>query len=316
VLRYGTARELVAGLEVVLPDGRIWRDLKGLRKDNTGYDLKQLFVGAEGTLGIISTVVLRLHPMPRARVTAWLAIGDIANAVAALGRLRNELGDCITSFEYISSEALGLVLRAIPGARMPIDNTEDHYALVELAAFDDGSVLNGEFERALAELLDAGDIRDAVIAQSESQRRAFWRLRESIPAAEKAAGGSVKHDVSVPIGQLGAYSNEAIVAMQENFPGSRLSIYGHVGDGNVHFNVLAPETVNFDQYKRENAVAISALIHGLAMARSGSFSAEHGVGKLKREVLAELGDPIGIDLMRQIKTALDPKGLMNPGKVL
>ncbi len=316
VLRYGTAKELVAGLEVVLPDGRIWSDLKGLRKDNTGYDLKQLFMGAEGTLGIISTVVLRLNPMPRVRIAAWLAIRDIVDAVTVLAALRSSLGDCITSFEYISRESLDLVLTTIPGTRNPIDTTEGHYALVELVAFDDGVALNREFEQALAQAISAVDINDAVIAQSEQQRRMFWHLRESIPAAEKLAGGSVKHDVSVAIGTLGRYTAAAIAAMHKNFPHSRLSIYGHVGDGNVHFNVLAPKREYAEKFRETHAASISALIHDMAMGCNGSFSAEHGVGKLKREILADFGDPVGLDLMRQIKATLDPKRLMNPGKVL
>ena len=316
VLRYGTAKELVAGLEVVLPDGRIWSDLKGLRKDNTGYDLKQLFMGAEGTLGIVSTVVLRLSPLPRTRVTAWLALRDIVNAVGALGALRTQLGDCITSFEYISRESLELVLDTIPGTRKPIESPEGNYALVELIAFDDGVSLNSEFEQALAEAITATNIDDAVIAQNEQQRRMFWQLRESIPAAEKLSGGSVKHDVSVPIGKLGDYTNEAIAAMERRYPDSQLSIYGHVGDGNVHFNVLAREREHAGPFKEKNAQAISTLIHEMAMACNGSFSAEHGIGKLKREILADIGDPVGLALMRQIKATLDPKGLMNPGKVL
>ena len=316
VLRYGTARELVSGLEVVLPDGRVWRDLKGLRKDNTGYDLKQLFMGAEGSLGIISTVVLRLHPLPRTRATAWLSIGDIGDAVTVLASLRNQLGDCITSFEYMSREALALVLQSIPGTRNPIATVNGHFALVELAAFDDGVALNANFEQALLNAIASTGLSDAVVAQSEQQRLEFWQLRERIPAAEKQFGGSVKHDVSVPISQLCSYTNDAVRAMEIRFPKCRLSIYGHVGDGNVHFNVLAPEHEQADAYRRKNAEAISGLIHGLAMACNGSFSAEHGIGKLKREVLADLGDPVGLELMRQIKATLDPKGLMNPGKVL
>ena len=316
VLRYGTAKELVAGLEVVLPDGRIWTDLKGLRKDNTGYDLKQLFMGAEGTLGIISTVVLRLNPLPRSRITAWLAIRDIADAVATLASLRVRLGDCITSFEYISRESLELVLDTIPGTRKPIESSEGHYALVELAVFDDGVSLKSEFEQTLEEAITATKINDAVMAQNEQQRRMFWQLRESIPEAEKLSGGSVKHDVSVPIGKLGAYTNEAIAAMEMDFPLSRLSISGHVGDGNVHFNVLAREREHAIQFKENNAEAISAVIHSMAMECNGSFSAEHGIGKFKREILADIGDPVGLDLMRRIKATLDPKGLMNPGKIL
>ena len=316
VLRYGTAKELVAGLEVVLPDGQIWSDLKGLRKDNTGYDLKQLFMGAEGTLGIISTVVLRLNPLPRTRITGWLAIRDIADAVAALTLLRACLGDCITSFEYISRESLELVLDTIPGTFKPIESSEGHYALVELAAFDDGVSLESEFEQTLEKAIMATNINDAVIAQNERQRRMFWQLRESIPAAEKLSGGSVKHDVSVPIGKLGAYTNEAIAAMERDFPFSRLSIYGHVGDGNVHFNVLVREREHAVQLKEYNAEAISSVIHSMVVEYNGSFSAEHGIGKFKRKILAETGDSVGLDLMRRIKTTLDPKGLMNPGKVL
>lgn len=316
VLRYGTAREMVAGLEVVLPDGRVWSALKGLRKDNAGYDLKQLFVGAEGTLGIISAVMLRLHPMPSARVTAWLAIRDISDAVTTLASLRRRLGDCVTSFEYISREALALVLGRIPGTRSPLDLSAGHHALIELADFGDGVALTQELEQALSDAIAAGGVINAVIAQSDGQRRAFWQLRESIPEAEKREGGSIKHDVAVAIGALGAFVGDAVTATLAQFPRCRLSIYGHVGDGNIHFNVLAPDPPGADQFKRDNATAVSALIHGMAVERGGSFSAEHGVGRLKRGVLAETADPVVFGLMRQIKAALDPKGLMNPGKVL
>ncbi len=316
VLRYGTARELVAGLEVVLPDGRVLSDLKGLRKDNTGYDLRQLFVGAEGTLGIISAVVLRLYPMPRAWATAWLALRDIGDAVELLVSLKSRLGDCITSFEYISREALDLVLGSIPETRSPLNTSDSNYALIELAAFDDGAALTEEFERTLADGVAAGLVGDAVIARNEGQRRAFWRLRESIPEAEKRAGGSIKHDVSIAAGALGDFANEAIIATLEQFPRARLSVYGHVGDGNVHFNVLAPDPLAADDFKRDNARSVSSLIHRMACERGGSFSAEHGVGKLKRGILAELGDRVALELMRQIKATLDPKGLMNPGKVI
>ena len=209
-----------------------------------------------------------------------------------------------------------LVLDTIPETRNPIELSAGHHALVELAAFDDGVSLKSEFEQALEEAITATKISGAVIAQNEQQRRMFWQLRESIPAAEKLSGGSVKHDVSVPIGKLGAYTNEAIAAMEMDFPLSRLSIYGHVGDGNVHFNVLAREREHAVQFKENNAEAISAVIHSMAMECNGSFSAEHGIGKFKREILADIGDPVRLDLMRRIKATLDPKGLMNPGKVL
>jgi FAD/FMN-containing dehydrogenase len=316
VLRYGTARELVAGLEVVLPDGRVWSDLKGLRKDNTGYDLKQLFMGAEGTLGIISAVVLRLQPMPRERLSAWLAIGDIGDAVTTLAYLRNRLGDCVTSFEYISRESLALVLGGIPGTRSPLDVPGAHYALIELAAFGADASLAREFERSLDRAISAGYLTDAIVAQSDGQRRAFWRLRESIPEAEQREGGSIKHDVSVVIGALGGFVGDAITATRAQFPRCRLSIYGHVGDGNIHFNVLAPQAQAAVEFKRDSETAISALIHGMAVGRGGSFSAEHGVGRLKRALLAETADPVALGLMRGIKATLDPKGLMNPGKVI
>ena len=316
VLRYGTARELVCGLEVVLPDGRVWSDLKGLRKDNTGYDLKQLFIGAEGSLGIISTVKMRLYPMPNTRITAWLSIGNIAGAVTVLALLRKQLGDCITSFEYISREALAMVLRSIPGSRNPIDTKEDNHALVELSAFGDDAALNTEFDQVLMEAIEHGVITDAVIAQTEQQRLTFWSLREMIPAAEKQIGGSVKHDVSLPTAELCSYTEEATTALKASFPNCRLSIYGHVGDGNLHLNVIPPEYEKSDAYLRRNSVAISDLVHTMATDRNGSFSAEHGIGKLKRDTLQKLGDPVGLELMRQIKATIDPKGLMNPGKVL
>ena len=316
VLRYGTAREMVAGLEVVLPDGRIWSDLKGLRKDNSGYDLKQIFMGAEGTLGIISALVVRLHPMPGARQTAWLVIPGIADAIAVLTSLRRRLGDCITSFEYISPEALELVLREMPGMRNPLDMAGGHHVLIELAVFVGSADLVQEFERLLAEMIAVGTVSDAVIAQSETQRRAFWQLRELIPEAEQRAGGSIKHDLSVAIGALGDFTIDAITATLAAFPECRLSIYGHLGDGNIHFNVLAADPSTAAPFKRKNAAAVSELLHGMAVRRGGSFSAEHGIGRLKRAVFADTADPVALGLMRQIKRTLDPTGVMNPGKVV
>ncbi len=316
VLCYGTAREMVAGLEVVLPDGRVWDDLKGLRKDNTGYDLKQVFLGAEGTLGIISALVVRLRPMPRARQTAWLAIPDVADAVTVLGSLRTRLGDCVTSFEYISHDALKLVLNEIPGTSNPLGLTGAHCALVELAWFAGGGELVNEFECLLDDAIAAGIVTDAVVAQSDAQRRAFWRLRESIPEAEKRAGGAIKHDLSVTIGALGDFATDAIAATLAAFPDCMLSIYGHVGDGNIHFNVLAAEPAAAAQFKRENAAGVSGLLHTMITQRGGSFSAEHGIGRLWRTVLAETADPVSLELMQQIKRTLDPTGVMNPGKVV
>lgn len=316
VLRYGTAKELVAGLEVVLPDGQIWSDLKGLRKDNTGYDLKQLFMGAEGTLGIISTVVMRLQPRPRARIAAWLEVDDLACAVATLAHLRRCVGDCITSFEFISKEALALVLEQLEGTRDPFGESINDHALIEVVAFDDAALRMQSLLEALEGAMEDRILANAVVAQSESQRQAFWHLRESIPVAEKLAGGSVKHDVSVEIASLGEFVHETLVAILRAFPGCRPSVYGHVGDGNVHFNVLAPATGAAEVFKRDYAADVSALVHDMTIRRGGSFSAEHGIGQLKRELLAQSANPVGLDLMHQIKKAIDPKGLMNPGKVL
>jgi FAD/FMN-containing dehydrogenase len=316
VLRYGTAKEMVAGLEVVLPDGRIWSDLKGLRKDNTGYDLKQLFLGAEGTLGIITAAVLRLHPLPNTTITAWLSVADIDNAVSMLSELRENLGDCLTSFEYISRESLNLVCEHIDGARDPLQTAEGNVVLVELAAYDNGELLRERLENELERTMRNGTINDCAIAQNDTHRRSFWRLRESIPEAEKRAGGAIKHDVSVEIASLGSFIRETRQALREEFPDCRISLFGHVGDGNVHLNVLAGSDVTAAVFKRDCAEAISSRVHKLACDRHGSFSAEHGIGQLKRDLLADTADPISMELMRKIKQTLDPKGLMNPGKVV
>lgn len=316
VLRYGTARDLVAGLEVVLPDGRIFSDLRGLRKDNTGYDLKQLFIGAEGTLGIITAAVLRLQPKPRSTLTAWLAIEHVGEALQLLGQLRAGVGDCVTSCEYVAADAFALLLAGFPDYRDPLGGHKGDHLLVELMAFDDGNALRAAFERVVTEALDEGTIRDAIVAQTEIQRRALWTLRESIPAAEKRAGGSVKHDVSVSLGALPDLARSLSARTLERFPTARLSVYGHVGDGNLHFNVLAPPECDAAVFRRDHGKSISALVHDTTLAGDGSFSAEHGVGRLKRDLLAASAAPVELDLMRQLKQMLDPLGIMNPGKVL
>ncbi len=314
VLRFGTARDLVLGLEVVLPDGRIWDGLRALRKDNTGYDLKQCFIGAEGTLGIITAAVLKLFPAQRARETAWLAVDDLTAACRVLAALRRALGEALTSFEYVSGASLGYVLGVVPDTVAPPVGAQAHL-LVEVAAAGADTRLREDFERALAGGLEAGLLRDAVLAASEAQRRAFWRLRETIPAAEKALGGSVKHDVSVRIDRLPALERAAGAAVLARWPDARLSVYGHVGDGNLHFNVLAPPG-DGEAWKAEHAEAVSGLVHAAARDLDGSFSAEHGVGRLKRDLLAETESAVAMDLMRRLKQTFDPRGLMNPGKVV
>ncbi len=315
VLKYGTARDLVLGLEVVLPDGRVVDTLTSLRKDNTGYDLKSLFMGAEGTLGIITAAVLKLFPAPRSRQTALLAVADADAACRLLGRARRESGDQVTSFEYIARSSLELVLDYVDGTSDPFDQPYDHYVLVELSGAQSEQALRDITEAVLMRGLEDGDIVDGIIAESGQQRDRLWRLRESIPEAEKHDGGSVKHDVSVAIDRIPEYLARApgVLAAAGEF---RLSVFGHIGDGNLHYNVLAPAGTDAADFRRERGEAVSTAVHDLAVAMGGSFSAEHGVGKLKKAALAAYKDPVALDVMRSVKAALDPDGRMNPGKVL
>jgi FAD/FMN-containing dehydrogenase len=316
VLRYGNARDLVLGLEVVLPDGAVWGGLRKLRKDNAGYDLKHLFMGAEGTLGIITAAVLKLFPRPRSRATAWLALPAADAAGRVLGRLRATCGDTVTSFEYVPRLALELVCAHIQGARDPLDAVHAHYALVEVAsAAADDSVSTG-LERALAQALDDGDVLDAAVAQNEDQRRAFWRLRETIPEAQTRAGGSLKHDVSVPVSAVAGLLEDGSIAARAIAPDVRICAYGHVGDGNLHFNFQAPAGQSLDAFVDAHGAAISAALYELVARYGGSVCAEHGVGQLKRESFLRHADPVAVSVMRALKHALDPEGLMNPGKVL
>lgn len=310
VLRYGTARDLVLGLEVVLPDGSVCDRLSRLRKDNTGYDLKQLFIGAEGTLGIITGAVLKLHAAAPV-ATAWLAVRDVAAACALLGRLRRASADNVTSFEYMGHDALQGVARALPHLALPLGTAAAHQVLVECTA------LGAErLAEVLAEAAAAGLVEDAIIARGGTEQRALWQVRESIPAAERAQGGSIKHDVSVPIASLAEYIGDARARIAADWPRARLSVYGHIGDGNVHFNVLAPADGDAAAFRATHGDGISDSLHDLAHAFGGSFSAEHGVGQLKRDLLARYADDVSLDLMRALKRALDPLDLMNPGKLI
>jgi len=315
VLRYGTMRDLVLGLEVVLPNGEVLAELKGLRKDNTGYDLKALFLGAEGTLGVITAAVLKLFPEPRSRQTAWLAVTSVAAACRLLGRARRESGDQVVSAEYVSRRSLELVLRHVEGARDPLDAPAEHYLLIELASADADEVLRAELERVLAAGVAAGEVVDGTIATSGAQRSALWLLRERVPEAERRDGGSLKHDVSVRIDRISEFIARAEPALRAVAP-HRLSIYGHVGDGNLHFNILPPIGQSIEDFRAGPGDALSACVHDLAAALGGSFSAEHGVGILKVGELERYRSPVALALMQRLKTALDPKGIMNPGKML
>ena len=316
VLRYGNMRDLTLGLEVVLPDGRIWDGLRGLRKDNTGYDLKHLFIGAEGTLGIITAAVLKLYPRPREQATAWVAVASPEAAVALLGRLRRDAGERVTGFELVGRQALELVLKHIPGARDPLPETvSPWYVLAELSDTLAGPDLGGALEGILSEEMEQGGIADASMARSQSQTDALWALRENISEAQKIEGISIKHDVSVPVSRIAGFVARAGEELARAFGGVRVVCFGHVGDGNLHYNLSKPES-------KENGVFIAStdeanrIVHDLVAELGGSISAEHGIGQLKRAELRRYKSPVELELMERIKTALDPKGLMNPGKIL
>ena len=314
VLRYGNTRELTFGLEVVLPSGEVWDGLRGLRKDNTGYDLKQLFVGAEGTLGIITAAVMKLFPLPQASATAWLAIASPHAAVRLLNALQAAFGPMLTACELVSDVSLGMVLKHIHGAQAPLA-TSPWYLLVELSGAGEESGLRLALEEFLEQALGAGTIADAVLAQSGEQASRLWALRENISEAQKIEGFSIKHDISVPVSRIGEFVERADKALNKAFPGIRIVAFGHVGDGNLHYNQSKPEA-------GDNAVFIAAqaqvneLVHDIVHELGGSISAEHGIGQLKRDELRRYKSPLEMEMMRTLKRAFDPQGLMNPGKVL
>lgn len=318
VLRYGNMRELTLGLEVVTAEGDIWHGLRGLRKDNTGYDLRDLFIGSEGTLGVITAAVLKLFPLPVARCTAMLAVASIEDAVTMLGRARAGLGATLTGFELISRECLQLVADCFPQQRLPFDGPSAELpwcVLMEVSDSESEAHARERFEAVTGAAIEAGCVRDAVIAGSLAQSRALWHLRESIPMAEKQSGKSIKHDVSVPASRMAEFVAGTNAALQAAFPGIRHVIFGHLGDGNLHYNVA--RGANWSEGEllaRQDDVY--ALVHDRVHAVGGSISAEHGIGQLKRDALPRYKDPVEMVLMRRIKAALDPRGIMNPGKVL
>ena len=316
VLRYGNMRDLVLGLEVVLPDGRIWEGLRRLRKDNTGYDLKQLFIGAEGTLGLITAAVLRLFPRPRERWVAMVAVPDVDAALALLGRARQLAAEQVTSFELIPRRALEFVLTHIPGTANPFAKFYDNYVLIELNSSMPGDrTLSSIGEALLARATESSMVYDAVVAGSDRQIDALWKLRESISEAQKGAGASVKHDVAVPIAAVGEFLQEATRRVEAEWPGVRVCAFGHLGDGNIHFNLSVPEGEP-DAPFLDHWEAFSRVVHDVVVSLDGSIAAEHGVGRLKREELAHYKSDVEMDLMRRIKAVMDPSGLMNPGRIL
>jgi FAD/FMN-containing dehydrogenase len=315
VLRYGMMRDLVLGLEVVLPDGRVLDGLKGLRKDNTGYDLRDLFIGAEGTLGVITAAACKLYSRPAATVTAFIAVPDPQAAVALLARLRAATGDCVSTFELVPRIALELVVQHIESATDPLDRPHAWYVLLEIGMGRLDTGAREAIEAELATAMERGEISDAALAASEAQREMFWRLRETIPEAQRREGASIKHDVSVTTSELPRFIGEASALVAQIVPGGRIVAYGHLGDGNLHFNVSRPVDGDDDAFM-QLAAPIHRAVHDLIARYNGSFSAEHGIGRFKRDELLRYKPPTAIALMRAIKQAIDPKGIMNPGKVL
>src|SRR5579863_164890 len=313
-LAYGIARSHALGLEVVLADGRVLNNLNKLKKDNTGYDLKNLFIGAEGTLGIITAAVLRLIPRPRAVETAFAGVTSVEAALEVLGMAQERCGNDVTSFEIMTRRGIELVLENATGCRDPLAARHEWYVLIELSSQQrDG--LRGVLEEILAQGLERGLVTDAAIADSLEQAKAFWRIREMFGEVQRFAGGSIKHDVSVPVAAVPAFIAEANAAVIELIPGARPLPFGHLGDGNIHYNVTQPIGADKDEYlKRWDEV--NAVVFAVVKKYGGSISAEHGIGVMKRDLLPSVKDPVALELMHGLKRMLDPKGILNPGKVL
>ncbi|WP_048440305.1 FAD-binding oxidoreductase [Caenimonas sp. SL110] len=316
VLRYGNMRDLVLGVEAVLPDGRIYSGLRGLRKDNTGYDLKQLFVGSEGTLGIITAAVLKLMPLPRASSVAFVAVANPAAAVSLLGEAKKTAGQSVTAFELISRPALDLVLAYLGGMKSPMEGAHDWMVLIELTSGSAAESLDQTMVQVLEAGMESGLVLDAAIAASGADAQNFWRIREEISDAQTRTGGSIKCDVSVPLSRIANFIAEASAAVLALEPSARMVVYGHMGDGNVHFNPLRPADRDSKEFLAAHYKTISHAVDSLAHAAGGSISAEHGIGVAKRDDLARFKTPVELELMWQIKRALDPKNLLNPAKVL
>ncbi|WP_316684295.1 FAD-binding oxidoreductase [Ralstonia holmesii] len=318
VLRYGNARDLTLGLEVVTPEGDIWHGLRGLRKDNTGYDLRDLFIGSEGTLGIITGATLKLYPRPAAQRTAMLALDSLDNAIRLLAHAKSGFGPSLTAFEVMAGSVLHDVVRLFPPQRLPFEGPSGeapYFALLELSDMEGEAHAQAQFETVLGAAMEDGLVLDAAIAENLTQSKAFWHLRESVPLAEANPGKSIKHDVSVPISAIAEFVSAADAALKACFPTMSTIVFGHLGDGNVHYNVSR----GADQTE-EQVVALTkevyAIVHDIAHRLGGSISAEHGIGQHKRDELPRYKHAVELRLMRQIKTALDPHNLMNPGKVL
>jgi len=314
-VRYGNARELMLGLEVVLPDGQVWKGLRRLRKDNTGYALRHLFVGAEGTLGFITAAVLRLFPRPRETEVAFCAVADEDAALSLFRRFRDRDEGAVRAFEYMSGLGVDFAVRHIEGVALPLGALADHYVLVDLASSRPDAGLRALIEAVLEEALEAGEVLDAAVAESEAQRASLWRIREEHPEAQKREGASVKNDVSVPVSRVPELIRRASAACRDLIPGIRPVPFGHMGDGNIHMNLEQPEGMDPAAFLARSH-DIMETVNTVVRELGGSFSAEHGIGRLKTDMMEDWRGGAELALMRRIKAAVDPHGLMNPGKIL
>ena len=315
VLRYGMMRELVLGIEAVLPDGRVWNGLRGLRKDNTGYDLKQLFVGAEGTLGIVTAATLKLFPKPAVKETAWCAIASPGDAVALLERAKAMSGGAVTGFEIVSKLGLDLVVEHVPDTRDPLPSDAPWRVLMDLS-LPRAEGARDMIESILGAAIEDGVVGDAVIAENVAQARAIWKIREGVPEAERHHGKALKHDVSVPVSRVAEFIARGSELVAKMAPGADIIAFGHVGDGNIHYNVTPPPGVDGDVSVEGDGKAVSEAVHDLIVELGGSISAEHGIGLLKRDENVRRKAGVEIEMMRAVKRALDPDNRMNPGRVL
>ena len=318
VLRYGNARELCLGLEVVTADGEVLIGLSGLRKDNTGYDLRDLFIGSEGTLGIITAATMKLYPQPAANLTAWAAVPSMEHAVALLGLAHKQLGAGLTGFEVMGQFALSLVGKHMPQLRVPFlgDENAPWCVLLENSDSESEEHARARFESLLETAFEMGCVTDAVVAENLTQAHQLWHIRESIPLAQAEEGLNIKHDISVQISRIPAFVAHTDAVLQREIPGVRLVNFGHLGDGNLHYNVQCPEGGESLAFLDTHEATINRIVYDAVQAADGSFSAEHGVGTLKLHEMAERKSPVALALMRRIKQALDPQGRLNPGRVI
>ena len=316
VVRYGNARDLCLGLEVVTAQGDIWHGLSGLRKDNTGYDLRNLFVGSEGTLGIITAATLKLYPIPAARLTAWAAVPSLQHAVTLLGLAHKNLGAGLTGFEVMGQFALGLVAKHYPQQRVPLWQDAPYCVLLENSDHESETHARAQFEKLLEMAFEDGCVADAVVAENLTQAHQLWHIRESIPLAQAEEGLNIKHDISIAVSRIPEFVAATDVLLEAAIPGVRLVNFGHLGDGNLHYNVQSPAEGDIKAFLRDHEAQVNTIVYDSVARFDGSISAEHGVGSLKLDKLEKHKSPVALGMMRAIKLALDPQGLMNPGRVV